>query len=51
MNGNTIGGIILIGLGGAFLAHNFGFLSLASLWKFWPVILIALGVSMIFAKK
>ncbi len=51
MSGNKIGGVILIALGGAFLAHNFGWLSLSSLWKFWPVVLIALGLSMFFAKK
>ena len=51
MNGNKMGGVILIVLGGAFLAHHFGWLSLSSLWKFWPVVLIALGLSMVLAKK
>ncbi len=51
MNGNKVGGVILIALGAAFLANNFGWLSLSSLWKFWPVVLIALGVSMVFARK
>lgn len=51
MNGNIVGGGILIALGAAFLAHNFGWLSFSALWKFWPVILIALGLSMIFSRK
>lgn len=47
MSGNKIGGWILIAIGAVFLAHNFGWLSLAQLWKWWPAILIAVGVSIV----
>lgn len=51
MSGNKIGGWILVALGAAFLAQNLGWFSFAALWKFWPVVLIALGLSMVFSRK
>jgi len=51
MSGNKIGGWILIVLGAAFLASNLGWISFASLWKFWPIVLIVLGMSMILTRK
>lgn len=39
--------VVLIALGVLFLLANFGYLRLAHLIRFWPVLLIALGVSML----
>ncbi|MEX1275434.1 MAG: DUF5668 domain-containing protein [Bacteroidota bacterium] len=39
-------GLILIVLGGLFLARNFGLLDFHIMWRtYWPVILIVLGAS------
>jgi hypothetical protein len=45
------GGVALILLGAFFLATNFGLLDWSQLWKFWPLILVAVGVSMLWPKK
>ena len=39
-----VSGTILVLLGLLFLGQNFGLISLQSVWKFWPVILVVLGV-------
>jgi len=45
--GNITAGVILLAVGGLFLAGNFGFLYLS--WNtFWPLILIGLGLLMLF---
>jgi hypothetical protein len=41
-----VGPIILIGLGALFLLNNFGFFSFFQIHRFWPLILIAVGVLM-----
>ncbi|HZV59777.1 MAG TPA: DUF5668 domain-containing protein [Candidatus Eremiobacteraceae bacterium] len=41
-----VGPIILIAMGGLFLLNNFGFFSFFQIHRFWPVILIAVGVFM-----
>ena len=41
------GAAFLIGLGVLFLLNNFGILSFHSIIRFWPVILIAAGISML----
>jgi hypothetical protein len=41
-----VGPIILIAMGGLFLLNNFGFFSFFQIHRFWPVILIAVGVLM-----
>ncbi|GAC1627063.1 MAG: hypothetical protein PVS2B2_25070 [Candidatus Acidiferrum sp.] len=41
-----IGPIILIGLGVLFLLDNFGFFAFFQVHRFWPVILIAVGILM-----
>ncbi|MFQ6071175.1 MAG: toast rack family protein [Methanosarcinales archaeon] len=49
--GNLIGALILIGIGLIFLLNNFGYLSWDIwnyLWKLWPLILIAIGLSLLF---
>ncbi|HWI66492.1 MAG TPA: DUF5668 domain-containing protein [Symbiobacteriaceae bacterium] len=45
------GGVILILIGVFFLLTNFGFIAWGSIWKFWPVILVAAGVGMLFPRK
>jgi hypothetical protein len=50
MSSNKIGGWILIAVGALFLAHNFGLLSFHAIWKWWPVLLIALGASIVFRR-
>jgi hypothetical protein len=45
-----IGPVILIGLGIIFLLNNFGILPWdiwTNLWKFWPVIIILIGIEFI----
>ncbi|HVT43792.1 MAG TPA: DUF5668 domain-containing protein [Thermoanaerobaculia bacterium] len=41
------GGIILVVLGVAFLLHQIDFLRIYDVWRFWPLILIALGLARI----
>ena len=38
-----IGPIILIGLGALFLLNNFNWFPFYRIWRFWPVVLIAVG--------
>lgn len=45
------GGIVLILIGLVFLATNFGLLDWGQLWKFWPLILVAAGLSMLWPRK
>jgi hypothetical protein len=45
-SGVPLAPVVLIVLGVLFLLANFGYLRLAQLIRFWPVLLIALGVSM-----
>jgi len=44
------GPVLLIGAGVIFLLHNLEILRIGRLMKFWPVLLIALGVYMIYAR-
>lgn len=44
-------GIVLIVVGLAFLAHNMGWFEWQWLGRWWPLILIALGVWSLFAHK
>jgi hypothetical protein len=44
-------GLLIIGLGLIFLGNNFGWwnsVAFESLWRFWPVILILLGITLVF---
>ena len=45
--GRSGGALILIALGVAFLLNNMGVFSLSSLLKYWPVVLIAVGLLML----
>ncbi|MGE5672543.1 MAG: LiaI-LiaF-like domain-containing protein [Mycobacterium leprae] len=51
MRTNLTGGLILIALGVIFLLDNLGFFSWVSIWKFWPLILVALGVGLLVPRK
>ncbi len=47
-------GIILIGIGSLFLLRNMGLIhwwTLGSLWRFWPLILVVIGINTIFNKS
>ena len=43
--GGVTGGLILIAVGTIFLMNNLDLLQIHELWKYWPVILIAIGVA------
>jgi hypothetical protein len=50
----VVGPIILIGLGGLFLAQNMGYIDGAfwlNVWRFWPLLLVLGGVEMIFGRS
>jgi hypothetical protein len=47
----NVGGIILILVGVVFLLQNFGILAWGEIWRFWPLILVAVGISMLVPKK
>jgi len=38
-------GMVLITLGVLFTLNNVGYIDISSLWRFWPLILIALGIT------
>jgi hypothetical protein len=49
-----IPGIILIGIGALFLLRNMGVIhwwTLGSLWRFWPLILVVIGINTIFHRS
>lgn len=43
--GSLVVGLFLIALGALFLADNVGFEIPGSVWKYWPFLLIAMGVA------
>jgi hypothetical protein len=45
---HVIGGIIVLGLGVLFLLQNLGVFYVHNIWQFWPVIMIAVGISHFF---
>ncbi len=44
-NPGLIMGVLAIAIGGLFLLDNSGFIHIGNLWRFWPVILIVLGLN------
>ncbi len=47
---HTGGAAFLIGIGSLLLLSNLGYLSISSVLKFWPLMLIGLGVSMLMSR-
>lgn len=45
LNGKTVAGLILVSIGVLFALQNFGLIEGFEIWEFWPVILIAVGIS------
>lgn len=50
-NGRVFGGILLIILGFSLLFENLGFYVFHNVWKFWPVVLIAFGLTILSGKN
>jgi phage shock protein C len=48
-NGGLVVGMILIFMGTIFLLHQFDFISFWEIHRFWPVILVAVGIALIVA--
>lgn len=44
-------GVLLMALGGVFLLDQTGVVEMPSVWKFWPVVLLVLGVSRLFTRQ
>jgi hypothetical protein len=47
-NQSPVGGVLLIALGVVFLLHTLGYWRLADVARFWPVLVIVLGVYMLY---
>lgn len=48
---SIFGPLIMLTVGVALLLRNLGYLKLESVWRLWPVILIALGLNSLFASR
>ena len=48
---SIFGPLIMLTVGAALLLKNLGYLKIESVWKLWPLILIALGLNSLFASK
>lgn len=46
-----VGAFVLIGLGVLFLLNTFGWMHLDWIWRFWPLILIAVGIRVLMKRK
>lgn len=46
--GSIFWGLFLLGLGVLFLLANFDVIDYGSIWKFWPVLIIVIGVKLVF---
>lgn len=49
--GSFFGPLVMLTVGAALLLQNLGYLRMSSVWKLWPVILIALGLNALFANR
>ncbi|MBI1352852.1 MAG: hypothetical protein GC160_00795 [Acidobacteria bacterium] len=47
-NPRVLPGLLIIALGVILLAHNFGYISLGTFRQFWPLLLVAFGLQMLF---
>lgn len=48
---SIFGPLIMLTVGAALLLRNLGYVRLESLWKLWPLILIALGLNALFGNR
>ena len=48
---SIFGPIVMLTVGAALLLKNLGYLRIESVWKLWPLILIALGLNSLFASR
>jgi len=46
-NGGLIAGLVLIFMGAVFLLHQFDFFSFWEIHRFWPLVLVAIGIALI----
>ncbi|MBN2207256.1 MAG: hypothetical protein JW742_07615 [Candidatus Aminicenantes bacterium] len=46
--GSIFWGLFLMGLGVLFLLANFDVIDYGSIWKYWPVLIIVIGVKLVF---
>ena len=49
--GSIFGPLIMLTIGVALLLKNLGYLEFESVWKLWPLVLIALGLNTLFARR
>ena len=49
--GSFFGPLIMLTVGAALLLQNLGYLRMTSVWKLWPLILIALGLNALFSNR
>jgi hypothetical protein len=48
---SIFGPLVMLTVGAALLLKNLGYLKIESVWKLWPLILIALGLNTLFASR
>lgn len=48
---SIFGPLVMLTVGAALLLRNLGVLKLESVWRLWPVILIALGLNSLFGNR
>ena len=46
-----VGAFVLIGLGVLFLLNTFGWMHFDWVWRFWPLILIAVGIRVLMKRN
>lgn len=48
---SIFGPIVMLTVGAALLLKNLGYLKIESVWKLWPLVLIALGLNSLFSSR
>lgn len=51
LGGQLFLGMLLIGIGLLFLADNFYYLDIGPIWRYWPFILVLIGVQHLFTSR
>jgi hypothetical protein len=46
--GSVFWGLFLMGLGALFLLGNFDVIDYGSIWKYWPILIIVIGIKLVF---